>query len=401
MRIGVYLENYRAGGLDRVMIDTLNHWPFHEDVFVIYCNDNHQGLPFLRQQLAVTVEWRIYSAPAYMRQSVWSARWRQEGARIFYNVVGCYWHMLFDIPRLRKIFQSDQLQALMVHNGGWPAARTTRSAIIAGYLAGIPKLLMIVHGVMNRYHWANRFQEMTLSRYLRSIPLQVVGVSRAVCKGLDRAGLPLCQPILNGVCRVSIRAEATSLRTELTLSNADYVLGVFGTLEWYRGHQVLLEMLHQLRQSIANPVVLLVGTGTLQERARIQEKIDLLGLGSYVRLLGFRQDVPALMSLCDVVVNPVLTSESFSLVAVEAMSLKIPVIASRVGGLPEVIEDGESGYLVPVGDVSALVDKCLVLYAQPHLRGQMAEAGYRRYRRLFTAPRMATNYQTLCQCLEE
>lgn len=60
MKIGIYLENYRAGGVDRVIVDTINHWPNSEDTFVIFCNRNHEGMKVIADSLNSQVEWVLY-----------------------------------------------------------------------------------------------------------------------------------------------------------------------------------------------------------------------------------------------------------------------------------------------------------------------------------------------------
>jgi len=111
-----------------------------------------------------------------------------------------------------------------------------------------------------------------------------------------------------------------------------------------------------------------------------------------VQLIGFRNDVPRLIFACDVVVNAAQAYESFGLVAVEAMALRRPVVASRVGGIPEVVVDGHTGFLIQPNDEVGFAERLATLWKSPELRRQMGEEGFARYASLFRADRMASRY---------
>ncbi|HZL18147.1 MAG TPA: glycosyltransferase, partial [Polyangia bacterium] len=119
----------------------------------------------------------------------------------------------------------------------------------------------------------------------------------------------------------------------------------------------------------------LVGDGP--ERPGVEAQIAALGLSADVELLGERIDLPAVLRDAALFLLPSQT-ESFGLAALEAMACGLPVIASAVGGLPEVVADGETGYLRPVGDVSAMAACAGRLLDDEPLRRQMATAARRR-----------------------
>jgi glycosyltransferase involved in cell wall biosynthesis len=98
------------------------------------------------------------------------------------------------------------------------------------------------------------------------------------------------------------------------------------------------------------------------------------GLARRVHFLGRRDDVPALLRQCELMLVP-SRNEGFCGVAVEAQALGVPVIAARVGGLPEAVRDGETGALVPSGDADAMAVAIEALLADPARRAGMAERG--------------------------
>jgi len=161
------------------------------------------------------------------------------------------------------------------------------------------------------------------------------------------------------------------------------VVGALGRLEWEKGFDVLLEAMTSLPADVR---LLLGGEG--QQRAALAAQVERLGLQSRVRLTGFVSDVPAFLGQTGIFVLP-SRSEGLGLVLLEAMAAGRPVVATRVGGIPEVVVDGETGLLVPPDDPSALAAAVLRLLRDPDLALRMGEAGRRRVEALFSARKMA------------
>jgi len=121
--------------------------------------------------------------------------------------------------------------------------------------------------------------------------------------------------------------------------------------------------------------LLVVGDGKL--RPVIEKQIARLGLCKYVRLLGTRTDVPNLLSASDILVLASLW-EGLPGVIAEAMASGLPVVATNVGGIPELVVDGKTGLLVPPGDATSLADALSRLIDDPDLRYRLGVEGYHR-----------------------
>ena len=113
-----------------------------------------------------------------------------------------------------------------------------------------------------------------------------------------------------------------------------------------------------------------------------------LGLGEDVIFYGFTADIPSFLATIDVFVLPSLY-EGLGVAAIEAMAAGKPVIATRVGGLPELVEDGVTGFLVPPGDSEALANSISRLLSREELMEQMGRNGWERVQRHFTMEQMA------------
>ena len=170
------------------------------------------------------------------------------------------------------------------------------------------------------------------------------------------------------------------------------VIGVIARMTAEKGHSVLLRAAAQLRGVFPGLTVRLVGGGPL--KASLRAEAAGLGIGNAVEFLGFRDVLPPLLAKMDVVAVP-STYEGFGLTIVEAMGMARPVVASRVGGIPEVVAEGETGLLVPPGDHGALAEAMAEILKDPAQARAMGEAGRRRAERLFSLEIMLERYRNL------
>ncbi|QZA32629.1 N-acetyl-alpha-D-glucosaminyl L-malate synthase BshA [Hydrogenibacillus sp. N12] len=138
--------------------------------------------------------------------------------------------------------------------------------------------------------------------------------------------------------------------------------------------------------------LLLVGDGP--EHARALALAEAFGVAEDVHALGRIDDVAAVYAAADVLLFP-SEKESFGLAAAEAMAAEVPVVASAAGGLPEVVEDGVTGFLLPVGDVPAMAAAVRRLLDDPGLRRRMGAAGRRRVAERFSPAAQVARYEAL------
>ena len=137
----------------------------------------------------------------------------------------------------------------------------------------------------------------------------------------------------------------------------------------------VVEVFHRLRKDDLDVKLLLVGDGP--DRVPCERKARELGVYDDVRFLGKQDPIEEILSIADVFLMP-SGSETFGLAALEAMACEVPVVATEVGGLPELIVDGETGYLCPLDDVDAFTECTRRLLTDEDLHAQMAQASRRR-----------------------
>jgi glycosyltransferase involved in cell wall biosynthesis len=161
----------------------------------------------------------------------------------------------------------------------------------------------------------------------------------------------------------------------------EIVLGIIGVFDKVKGHTLLFEALRRLKEENTNHFqCLVIGTG--REEVALRNFVEENRMTKEVHFLGFREDIPDLLREIDIIVIP-SQRESFCRVAIESMAAQVPVIATRVGGLPELIDHEKTGILVPPGDVESLSNAIRYLMENPEMRRRMGEAGRKKVEKSF------------------
>jgi glycosyltransferase involved in cell wall biosynthesis len=187
-------------------------------------------------------------------------------------------------------------------------------------------------------------------------------------------------------------AGGEQLRRELAAEDS-YLLVIAARLHPEKGYEHLFRALPAVRASVDRPVVLAVaGTGPFE--AEFKRQVAELGCEREVRFLGFREDASRLMAEADLVVLPSV-AEAFGIALAEALYVGTPVVATRVGGIPEIVDEGVDGVLVPPADSQALAEAIAALLNDPERRAQLAGAGREKVTSRFSFPSMVKRYEEI------
>lgn len=187
----------------------------------------------------------------------------------------------------------------------------------------------------------------------------------------------------------------STLRKDLGIQDNELVVGHVANLRPPKGHRYLIEAAGRICKDSPKVKFLLIGEeGDGKIKREIEELITKFGLHENIKLLGFRDDVQKLLYLIDVFVLS-STSEGLPLSVVEAMAASKPVVATSIGGLPEIIIPNQSGYLVEPGNSFTLAEKLSILLRSKDLREQMGKMGRKTVEEKFSLETMIDNYQNL------
>lgn len=186
--------------------------------------------------------------------------------------------------------------------------------------------------------------------------------------------------------------ERAAVRTELGIPPDANVLTTVAVLRPQKGIQFMIRALPAILASHPNTYYLVVGDGS--HRDALLEEVQKVGVGDRVVFAGMRRDVARLLSASDVFVLPTLT-EALPTVLAEAMAARLPIVASRVGGVPEMVTDGQNGCLVEPEDLDGLVLACRQLVAGKDTRAAMGEEGWRTVDQKFNIERQVDTLEEL------
>lgn len=170
---------------------------------------------------------------------------------------------------------------------------------------------------------------------------------------------------------------------------SDLVVGTAGRLVELKGIEYLIQAVAALSEEFPNLRLEIAGAGPW--RAKLDDAISRHNLKERVRFLGWVDDLAPLLRTWNVFALPSL-EEGFPIAALDAMAAGLPVVASAVGGVPELIEDGKSGFLVPPRNVEALASRLRALLNDRELRRSVGLAGYARVHENFNSKRMGANF---------
>jgi glycosyltransferase involved in cell wall biosynthesis len=239
-----------------------------------------------------------------------------------------------------------------------------------------------------------RPKRMLANRLLLSRRDRVVGVGAAVRQALiANEGLPAArvEVLYNGidVDAFAAAADRAAARREMDAGPNDFVILQVARLDYLKDHATAVRTLARAVAQVPQTRLVLVGDGP--ERPAIEKLIRELKLGDAIRFLGLRKDVDRLLPGADVFLLTSI-SEGIPLTVIEAMAAGLPVVATDVGGMREVVAEGVTGLLGPAKDDAALATCISRLAGDASLRRAMGAAGRARAKNHFDEPRMAADY---------
>jgi len=268
----------------------------------------------------------------------------------------------------------------------------TRAALLLGEKGcRRPAVISTVHS--SRVRCAEDRQNL---RNLTPLMDRLIVVSRAIEEKIreeGRRGVPVSL-IYNGVDlqRYNHQQPCCTLHDEYSIPEDAPIVGVVARLEAEKGHRTLLDAWPDVLAAQPRAWLLIVGEGS--ERDALEAQAASLGIAERVVFTGRREDVPAVTAALDVSVLPSYR-EAQGLSVLEAMALSRPVVASKVGGIPEMIDDGVSGLLVPPNDCEALAAAIVRLLSDHPLADVIARRGHDMVHERFCIEKMVTSVESI------
>lgn len=273
------------------------------------------------------------------------------------------------VTDLVRLIKKKQIDILHCHGYG-----ATTFGRVAGLLTGTP---VIVHEHMIDEHMP-LYQKLT-DFFLSPFTAKGIAISNAVNRFMQSHRFIAERKMVtvyNGIPTSFVQSysveQKESFAKRYGVSFDSPVIGIVGRLDPVKGHVDFIEAAKQLISDGLQAQFLIVGDGDLRET--LEAKVAALNLSEHIRFMGHQDNILEIMALFDILIC-CSHSEGLGLVVAEAMALKIPVIATDVGGLPEIVVDGKTGFVVPKGDVSSIAKSAKKLLDNKELRISMGREG--------------------------
>jgi len=365
LRVALVTPNLNVGGAERLLVELVSSWR-ELDKCVQPCVYSFKDGPIRSDLQRIGCLVSLY--PVLYRINPLTIRW------------------------LANVLRRDRIQVVHLH---LPLAGFYGR--LAARLLNLP-ILYTEHNVWEVYNSFSRF----INKATYFLNTHVVAVSNEVLRSIIRnSKYPMNKitRIYNGIRPMPdfYRKTYKKMRQRLGLCDNGFILGCIANLHWRKGHRFLLEALHKLVNKHQEVQCVFIGRDD-GEGPLLYRLADKLGIKHHVHWLGYRPDARELLFALDVFVIPSLY-EGLPVAIIEAMDAGLPVIATRVGGNPELVIHGETGFLVEPGNAEELAIAISSLMADPIKRFQMGEAAKIRMRKEFTADQMGKKYFELYNSL--
>lgn len=368
-RIGLCMavNNLDVGGLERLVISLIHHLPRDRYDLSLICLSG-KGKLFRQVDLPPSACLVLDKAPSLDRVG--------ERARTPLHMY-----------RIARFLQERRVDILNVHN----LAPLVFAGAPARMMPSGPRVIYTEH---NQIHRSNEHARRKFREYSR-LAHKVVTVSRDLERTLvEKVDVPTpIEVIHNGIDGSPFGLPSNgAVRRELGIDPKAFVVGTAVVLSEQKGIKYLLDATKLVHAEAPEIQFVIAGDGP--SRRELEEKARQDGLGPTVRFIGYRSDIPAVIGSFDTYVLPSLW-EGLPLALLEALAQGVPIVASTVGGNPEVVEHGANGFLVPPADSRALADHVLRVYRDEEWRRRVDIANRLKFASQFSMDAMVRRYVRL------
>jgi glycosyltransferase involved in cell wall biosynthesis len=291
------------------------------------------------------------------------------------------------IFKLARLFRREKVEVVNPHSSrdGWLGC-------IAARLAGVPVILRSRHIEVD---YPNRF--MSRIAFVK-LPHHVITTSDKISARLvAELGLPADKVtcIATGVNLERFRPDVPGcVHAELGLAPETPIVGMISVLRSWKGHPIFIEAIKEILKRRPEAHFIIAGAGE-PAGERMRKLIRERGLEQKITMLGHREDVPNVLASLTVLVLPSTGHEGIPQIILQAQAMARAVVGSAVGGIPEVVEDGKSGLLVPPNDPAVLAERIVQLLENGALREELGRQGRERLLREHSLLRMCERLEDL------
>lgn len=312
-----------------------------------------------------------------------------------YHVLGSYLRLGYYIPqilRLARCMRNLHIDLVHLNSSGIGHGR---EIVLAAKLTGLPCVCHVQD--FGEFQAADRLVARFVGQYI--FCSDAIGQH---CMAQGRIAPNRGRTVRYGLCNVekwSRSYDTSQVRREIGWSEKDFVVGNIGRLVPWKGQDVFIRALAEVKQEVPDVKGLVVGGPDARKGQAFYEQLlalrESLNLADNVHFTGFRDDIPRIMASVDVVVHSASRPEPGGTVVSEAMFAGRPVIATDAGGVPEIIDDGVTGLLIPLNDPHAMALGILCIYRDRPLAERMGIAARQKAEEQFDLRRYVVEVESM------
>jgi len=353
MKIAIVWEQVEWGGVDSYLDYLLDSWPKKNDKFVIFHNKENKGAERLKKITTKYSQISFREIKTSFHFSVSLGFFSK--LKKFMIYIFTPFLFLFSARKYKKIFQKEKFDILLAQNGGYPGSYGVISSIFGAAKAGIKVKTLVVHHAAIKPNLLHGWFRILLERKISSLLTSVITVSNATKETIIRN----TRIFDSQNCHVAVIENGTPIPKERKKENlkphSKVKIGILGRLELYKGHDDFLCALSLLPKESLNKITVdFIGGYSDADFYRLSEQIKILSLEKIVNIVGYiDKPISKIIRQLDLLAMVTKTFEGFGLTVIEALHQGIPVLATRVGIIPEAYPTG-GDLIVDVGDIKAM-----------------------------------------------
>lgn len=321
----------------------------------------------------------------------------QKGIWAIAFLINKYYSIIKNAKTLQKVFSQYSPDIIHVNNGGYPAATSAQAAVIAAHRCGVKDIYYVVNNMALDYSHPLRWIDAFLDPFIKkNVTKFITGSNNAGIHLKKVLGLPNSKQITirNGIVRRYNKMSKAEFKKAYSIPKEKVIFSTIANLEERKGHKYLLQAIKDLKDEnqLSNYCFILEGKGP--EEAFIRDYIINNGLSNYVKLISV-PSIYDLYSATDVTILPSIANEDFPNIIIESMGMGIPVIGTRIAGIPEQIIPEETGLLIEPADRVALKKAIERLGTDSEFRRECGKRAQEVFKANYTASRSINNYISL------
>ena len=311
-----------------------------------------------------------------------------------------YVFILINTFKIKKHLKKMKIDLLHINNGGYPGSYSCYAAIIAAKMCKIPRIVYVVNNMAIGYQSPSRWPDFILDHFIvKKVDRFITGSIYAGRKLKHILNISDNQhlAIHNGIKPRQVTQEKKDYLSSKNIPTSDrIIIGVVALFEYRKGHQVLLEALNLFKNQhpqLTAPLLLFEGNGPLEDQLKkfVQEH----QLQDDVIFIKNEKEIFNFMNALDILALPSIEREDFPNVISEAMSLAKPILATLIAGIPEQVESGVNGLLVPPNDSQSLADALVIITSDSKKMAIMGTKSKEKFEQNFLATKSVARYISL------